>query len=186
MVRLCLLASVATLAIGVYGAMAQSISLAPSPAVKARVEALLGQMTQAEKLDLINGQVPAMMKDKPADVLISAGYTQGIPRLGIPDIRETDASLGVANAGRPDDDATALPSSLMLAATFDPATAFAGGAMIGREARQKGFNVMLDGGVNLVREPRNGRNFEYLGEDPLLAGTLAGEAVRGIETNAVA
>jgi beta-glucosidase len=185
MVRLGLLASIAALAVGVSGVLAQSMSLAPSPAVRARVEALLGQLTQAEKLDLINGQVPILMHDKPADVLASAGYTRGVPRLGIPDIRETDASLGVANAGRPDDDATALPSSLLLASTFDPAIAFNGGAMIGKEARQKGFNVMLDGGVNLVREPRNGRNFEYLGEDPLLAGTLAGEAVRGIQSNSV-
>ena len=57
--------------------------------------------------------------------------------------------------------------------------------MIGNEARRKGFNVMLAGGMNLARDPRNGRNFEYFGEDPLLAGTLAGEAVRGIQSQNV-
>jgi beta-glucosidase len=63
--------------------------------------------------------------------------------------------------------------------------AYTGGAMIGSEARASGFNVMLAGGVNLMRDPRNGRNFEYAGEDPLLAGTIVGHAVKGIESNHV-
>jgi beta-glucosidase len=149
----------------------------------ARANALLAQMSEDEKLSLVHGQMPLFLKDRPADIPLAAGIVRGIPRLGVPDLKETDASLGVANAGRQNDDATALPSGLLLASTFDPQIAFAGGAMIGKEARQKGFNVMLDGGVNLVREPRNGRNFEYLGEDPLLAGTLAGQSIRGIQSN---
>ncbi len=113
----------------------------------------------------------------------SAGYVPGVPRLGIPALYESDASLGVANGDhmRKGDQAVALPSSLATAATWNRALAYAGGAMIGAEARHKGFNVMLAGGVNLAREPRGGRNFEYLGEDPLLAGTMAGEAIRGIQ-----
>src|SRR6185312_2556489 len=92
-------------------------------------------------------------------------------------------SLGVANAGRGDkDDAAPLPSGLALAATFSPELAFQGGAMIGKEARQKGFNVLLSGGANLARDPRNGRNFEYLGEDPLLGGLLDGASIRGIQS----
>ena len=154
-----------------------------SDAAMAKASTLLAHMTEDEKLALVHGQMPLFMPKRPADIPLSAGIVRGIPRLGIPDLRETDASLGVANAGRTNDDAVALPSGLMLAATFDPAIAYAGGAMIGKEARQKGFNVMLDGGVNLVREPRNGRNFEYLGEDPLLAGTLAGQSIRGIQSN---
>ncbi len=110
---------------------------------------------------------------------------RGSPRLGVPALYESDASLGVANAGRENDDATPLPSGLAIASTFSPELAFAGGAMIGKEARQKGFNVMLNGGVNLARDPRNGRNFEYLGEDPLLAGTLSGQAIRGIQSEHV-
>jgi beta-glucosidase len=81
--------------------------------------------------------------------------------------------------------ATALPASMALAATFDPSLAYAAGAMVGSEARAKGFNVLLGGGVNLTRDPRNGRNFEYLGEDPLLAGSMAAEAVRGTQSQQV-
>ncbi len=75
-----------------------------------------------------------------------------------------------------EDMSTPLPSSLALAATFNPEIAFAGGEMVGAEARAKGINVMLAGGANLARDPRNGRNFEYVGEDPLLAGTMAGRS----------
>ena len=79
---------------------------------------------------------------------------------------------------------TALPSGLATAATLEPrAGAIAGGAMIGAEARASGFNVMLAGGVDLMREPRNGRNFEYGGEDPLLAGTMVGAQIAGIQSN---
>ena len=78
-----------------------------------------------------------------------------------------------------------LPSSLALAATWDPDTVRAGGAMIGKEARQKGFNVLLAGAMDLVRRPGNGRNFEYLGEDPLLAGRLAGASIDGIQSQGV-
>src|SRR5207244_4299683 len=66
--------------------------------------------------------------------------------------------------------------------TFNPELAYAAGAMVGRQAWSKGLNVLLGGGMDLVREPRNGRNFEYLGEDPLLAGTMAGEEVRGTQS----
>jgi beta-glucosidase len=100
-------------------------------------------------------------------------------------MRASDASLGVANQveQRKGDTATALPASLATAASFNPALAYAGGAMIGAEARAKTFNVLLAGGVNLTRDPWGGRNFEYLGEDPLLAGTLAGEHIRGVQSN---
>jgi beta-glucosidase len=147
-----------------------------------RADLLQRQMTLDEQIGLLHGHIPLLMFPRPADALRSAGYVAGIPRLGVPAIRESDASLGVANAGRVGDDATPLPSGLALAATFDPKVAFDGGAMIGKEARQKGFNVLLAGGVNLLREPRNGRNFEYLGEDPLLAGTMDGASIRGIQS----
>ena len=146
-----------------------------------RAELLLDHMELDEQIRLLHGHFPAMMKDRPAGVQISAGYVPAQPRLGIPALTETDASLGVANAGRKDDDATALPSGLALAATFDCDLAEAAGAMIGKQARQKGFNVMLAGGVNLLREPRNGRNFEYLGEDPLLAGEMVGSQIKGVQ-----
>ena len=84
---------------------------------------------------------------------------------------------------RKGDVATALPSGLALAATFEPDLAFKSGAMIGAEARAKTFNVLLAGGVNLTRDPWAGRNFEYLGEDPLLAGEMAGASIRGVQSN---
>ena len=72
-----------------------------------------------------------------------------------------------------------------MAATFDPAMAYAAGAMIGGEARAMGFSVLLAGGANLTRDPRGGRNFEYAGEDPLLTGTIVGSEVAGIQSRGV-
>ncbi len=154
-------------------------------APEARAEALVRAMTHAEKLQLVHGFFPPRAQPAPADMIPSAGYVPGIPRLGIPTLRESDASLGVANQveQRKGDVATALPSGLATAATFDPAMARAGGAMIGAEARAKTFNVLLAGGVNLTRDAWNGRNFEYLGEDPLLAGYMAGAAIDGVQSN---
>jgi beta-glucosidase len=148
-----------------------------------RADLVVAKMSLDEQIALLHGDFPGFMPKRPEGVKISAGYVAGLPRLGIPALTESDASLGVANARRSNDDATALPSGLALAATWDVKTAFASGAMIGKEARQKGFNVLLAGGANLLRDPRNGRNFEYLGEDPLLAGTLAGATINGIQSN---
>ena len=161
---------------------------APAPAQDrtdpdARAAALVAQMTRAEKIRLVHGHYPNIMADRPDDVPQSAGYVPGIPRLGIPAQRMTDASLGVSAAHQHEHDNTALPSGLALAASFDPRIAYRGGKTIGSEARTRGFNVMLAGGVNLVREPRGGRNFEYAGEDALLAGTMVGQSVAGIQSN---
>nr|WP_274707913.1 beta-glucosidase [Arthrobacter sp. H16F315] len=113
---------------------------------------------------------------------MSAGYTPGIPRLGIPGLLMTDASLGVTNPGyREGDTATALPASIALGASFNPVLARRSGQLIGREARSRGLNVLLAGGLNLHRDPRNGRNFEYLSEDPWLTGVLGAESVEGIQ-----
>jgi len=150
-----------------------------------RAAALEARMTDAERLRLLHStfaRPDRTGKPLPEGAIVSASFTPGIPRLGIPALRETDASLGVAWVnGQRHDGATALPSSLSLASTWDREVARRGSATIAREARAKGFNVLLAGGVNLAREPRNGRNFEYLGEDPVLAGTLAGETVRAIQ-----
>jgi beta-glucosidase len=152
-----------------------------------RAALLNRELTLDERIAMVHGlmALPVTKVPVPPEAIPAAGYVPGVPRLGIPALYESDASLGVANPLRirAGDGATALPSGLALAATFNPALAYTGGAMIGSEARAKGFNVLLAGGVNLTREPRNGRNFEYLGEDPLLAGTLAGESIRGIQSN---
>ena len=173
-------------------APAQGTSAPTGPSeqqARARAEALVARMTIEEKIALVHGLFPPMAKGKTTNELIpSAGHIDGVPRLGIPVVRESDASLGVANQveQRRGDVATALPSSLATAASFDPEIARAGGAMVGAEARAKRFNVLLAGGVNLTRDPWNGRNFEYLGEDPLLAGELAGAHIAGVQSNRIA
>lgn len=156
-----------------------------------RIEA---QMTDDERLSLLTGmmalplQFPGLPPLRmPEGAPITAGFVPGIPRLGVPPQISTDASLGVVNPLRlrPGDVATAMPSGLALASTFDPGTAYFLGTVIGGEARAKGFNILLGGGLNLARDPRNGRNFEYLGEDPLLAGRMAGAAIRGTQAMGV-
>nr|WP_223799811.1 glycoside hydrolase family 3 C-terminal domain-containing protein [Sphingomonas nostoxanthinifaciens] len=157
-------------------------------AVDARADQLLARMTLDEKIGMVNGTFgSAFLKTHPGDARNAAGHVAGVSRLGIPDLFESDASLGVANGGemRKGDVATALPSGLATAASFDPDIAYAGGAMIGAEARAKGFNVLLAGGANLTRDPLNGRNFEYLSEDVLVTGMLAGAAIRGIQSNQI-
>ncbi|HWV61684.1 MAG TPA: glycoside hydrolase family 3 N-terminal domain-containing protein, partial [Sphingopyxis sp.] len=130
----------------------------------------------------------AMRQPKPDGAIGTAGYVPAIGRVNFPALHLGDASLGVADIGylRPGQESTALPATLSLAATFDPAMAREAGRLIGAEAFAKGINVMLAGGVNLARELRNGRNFEYLGEDPLLAGILVGEQIAGIQDRHVA
>ena len=176
------------------GAAMPAMAQAPAPwsdtarPAQQRAAALVAAMTLEEKFDLLHTLFPPRVigtPGAPTDILPSAGYTPAIPRLGIPEMRASDASLGVANQveQRKGDTATALPASLATAASFNPALAYAGGAMIGAEARAKTFNVLLAGGANLTRDPWGGRNFEYLGEDPLLSGTLAGEHIRGVQSN---
>jgi beta-glucosidase len=173
--------------------------LNPGLSPEARARAAVEAMTLDEKLRLIFGysdQAVTEISKVPDDIVSqelkayvqtravkgSAGFVPGVPRLGVPDQWQTDASMGVRNSLIP---STALPSSLATAASFDPAVPRAGGVMIGAETRATGHNTMLSGGVNLAREPRNGRNFEYTGEDPLLAGTMAGSLIDGIQSNKI-
>lgn len=155
---------------------------------QARARDTVAQMRPEEKTVLTHGIMALPLGPNsppmPQDAIPGAGYIPGIPRLNIAPLKETDASLGVAYAaGLRKDNATALPSGLSMASSWNPQLIEQGGRMIGSEARAKGYNVMLAGGVNLMRDPRNGRNFEYLGEDPLLAGTLVGHAIRGVQSN---
>ena len=157
-----------------------------------RAALALKSMSEQEKLTLVFGYFGSLSADRdpppPAARMGSAGYVPGIPRLGIPPQWITDAGLGVAT--QRDSDAayrerTALPSGLATAASWNPTLADQGGAMIGWEARASGFNVILGPGLDLVREPRGGRDFEYAGEDPLLAGTMAAAQIRGIQSQHV-
>jgi beta-glucosidase len=151
-------------------------------------------MTDDERFSVIVsliGAVPSIGVPRnrciPEGVNMSAGYTPGIPRLGIPALQSSDASMGVTNPGyRPDDKgATAFPASIVVGSSFNPKLAREGGAAIAREARVRGFNIMLAGGINLARDVRNGRNFEYYSEDPYHSAMLGAEAVNGIQGESV-
>lgn len=163
-----------------------------SPA-DARAREVEQKMTNEERYSLLYSLMPVNLvfggKDKrvSAEAPLGAGYVPGVPRLGVPALAMTDASLGVTNPHnmRSGDSATALPAGLALGATFNPELAREAGAMVGREARSKGFNVLLGGGMNLARDPRNGRNFEYISEDPLLSARIAAGAIIGTQSEGV-
>jgi beta-glucosidase len=172
------------------GSAAGEIGIASDADERAR--AIEAQMTDDERFSLLvsvvgTNAVARVRDDRiPEGVPMSAGYVPGVPRLGVPAQLMTDASLGIANQGyRPGDTATALPASIALGASFNPALARASGELLGREARSRGFNVLLAGGINLARDPRNGRNFEYVSEDPLLSAALVAESISGIQSEGV-
>jgi beta-glucosidase len=151
-----------------------------SPDEKAAL--VVKEMTLDEKVSLLHGT--GMVGLSPMSPLAEksnggAGYVVGIPRLGIPAIQMSDAAYGVRSSGENGRYSTALPNDLASAASWDLEAAYEYGALIGRELRAQGYNMSLGGGVNLTREPRNGRTFEYLGEDPVLAGNLVGQVMRG-------
>jgi len=115
-----------------------------------------------------------------------------VPRLGIPDLAMTDASLGITNPGNGRrnldgtlDSGTAFPAGLLMGSTFNLTAARQVGVALGQEARQRGFNVHLGGGINLMRDVHNGRNFEYFSEDPYLSGLMGGEVVAGTQSTGV-
>jgi beta-glucosidase len=166
--------------------------VAPDLDADRRASEIERQMTDDERFSLLvsvmgaNFTIAERDERIPEGVAMSAGYVPGVERLGVPALRMSDASLGVTNQGyREGDTATALPAGIALGSSFNPALARVSGALVGREARSRGFNVQLAGGINLARDPRNGRNFEYLSEDPLLSGVLAAESIDGIQSERV-
>jgi beta-glucosidase len=166
-------------------AMAQNASqpwMNSSLSPEERVNLVLKQMTLEEKIALLhgNGMAHAAKWQMPLTSISNggAGYVEGVKRLGIPPLFISDAAYGVRDSGANGRYSTALPSTLGAASSWDPQSACAYGALIGRELRAQGFNMTLGGGVNITREPRNGRTFEYAGEDPLLAGTMVGNLMK--------
>lgn len=148
-----------------------------------RADLVLRELTLDEKIQLLHGMGwPPLLQHAdsgPATRAISVwAFIPGIPRLGIPDLQMSDSVVGVAGMGGTGRYATALPSAEAMAASWDPALSAEIGDLLGRELRAFGFNMSLGSGINMIREPRNGRVFEYLGEDPLLAGTLAASQLR--------
>ena len=150
-----------------------------------RADMVLKEMTLDEKILLLHGQGVAFSTVGPTESNGGAGYTKPIPRLGIPSIQMADSASGVTLGSLRGRYSTALPNNLGAASAWDPQLAFEYGALIGRELRDEGYSMSVGGGVNLAREPRNGRTFEYQGEDPLLAGTLAGNVVKGEQSQNV-
>ncbi len=153
-----------------------------------RAHLVVQAMTLDEKIQIVHGDGWGVLRG--GDYVApthngGAGFVPGIPRLRIPDINLADSAVGVRMAARDSRYATLLPSVLGLAATWDPDAAFLYGAVIGRELRDQGYNMSIGGGMDLMREPRNGRNFEYAGEDPLLSGTQVGNLARGVQSNQI-
>ena len=146
-----------------------------------RADLVLKEMTLDEKMEFVHGNgMPGWGKPRPNAYLGNggAGFVLGVPRLAIPMIQMSDAAYGVRSSGENGRYSTALPSNVASAASWDVQAACAYGSLIGRELRAQGYSMTLGGGVNITREPRNGRTFEYMGEDPILAGTLVGNRMK--------
>jgi beta-glucosidase len=153
-----------------------------------RAALVLKEMTIDEKITLLHGTgMVGLSPMSPLSVHSNggAGYVPGIPRLNIPAIQMSDAAYGVRSSGENGRYSTALPANVASAASWDIAAAYEYGALIGRELRAQGYNMTLGGGINLTREPRNGRTFEYLGEDPVLAGKMVGSVMKGLQAQHV-
>lgn len=149
--------------------------------IEKRVEDALARMTMDEKVAMCHAQ--------------SKFSSPGVPRLGIPQIMMSDGPHGVREeiewntwdaAKWTNDSCTAFPALTCLAATFNPELAHTYGVAIGEEARYRQKDILLGPGVNIYRTPLNGRNFEYMGEDPLLASKMAVPYIQGVQTSGVA
>ena len=154
-----------------------------------RAELVVAQMTFAEKLSLVHGGGWDSNFGSPNGALSrslgGAGFIPGIPRLGVPDLQMADAAVGVTRGSVFGRYSTALPSAVAEVSSWDLSLAREYGALIGRELRDQGYTMSLGGGINLNREPRNGRNFEYRGEDPILAGRMVGADMKGLQEQGV-
>ena len=144
-----------------------------------RADAMLANMSQADKLAMVEGGVTTNLTYGYSVPLGAAGWVPGNMALGIPELYLADGSVGVGNAVGP---ATALPSSIASAASWDTSEATKYGTIIGTELADYGINVNLGGNINLIgREPRDGRTFETKGEDPILAGKITAAHLNAIQ-----
>ena len=155
--------------------------LNPNAPVEERVEDALARMTLEEKVGMTTAQ--------------SKFSSRGVPRLGIPEVWHTDGPHGIRpevlwdewdQAGWTNDSCTAFPALINLAATWDKEMSMLYGTSIGEEARYRKKDILLGPGVNICRTPYNGRNFEYMGEDPFLSGKMVVPYVQGVQKNGVA
>ena len=157
------------------------VYLNPNAPVEERVEDALARMTLEEKVGMTTAQ--------------SKFSSRGVPRLGIPEVWHTDGPHGIRpevlwddwdQAGWTNDSCTAFPALINLAATWDKEMSLLYGHNIGEEARYRKKDILLGPGVNICRTPLNGRNFEYMGEDPFLAGAMVVPYVKGVQEEGVA
>jgi beta-glucosidase len=155
------------LAISAHAQQSAPLYKDPKAPVEKRVEDLLGKMTASEKITMIAG----------------TGYMDlaGNERLGIPAFKLTDGPMGTRCYGP----STAYANGLALACTWDRELSGEVGVALGRDARARDVNILLGPGMNLYRSPMNGRNFEYLGEDPILAGDMASDYINGVQSQGV-
>ena len=150
-------------------------------ALEKKINEIMNQLTLKEKVDMCHAQ--------------SKFSSPGVPRLGIPEIWMSDGPHGVRGeinwdnwgyAGWTNDSITAFPALTALAATFNPELAHEYGFSLGEEARYRKKDILLGPGVNIYRTPLNGRNFEYMGEDPFLSSTMVVPYIKGVQENGVA
>ncbi|GJM64182.1 beta-glucosidase family protein [Persicobacter diffluens] len=171
-----------TLILGLFLYLSGSVLAHPGDhRIKHKIDSIISLMTVEEKVKLLHAQ--------------SKFSSAGVPRLGIPELWMSDGPHGVRGeinwddwgyAGWTNDSITAFPALTALAATFDPNVAYEYGVAIGEEARYRKKDVLLGPGVNIYRTPMNGRNFEYMGEDPLLASVMSVPYIRGVQEQGVA
>jgi Glycosyl hydrolase family 3 N terminal domain len=153
-----------------------------------RADLVIEQMTLDDKIQLLHGAGLQGLGEPDPSIVHSnggGGFVPGIPRLGLPDLNMNDATIGSGGGARKGRYSTALPSALALASSWNLDLAGEWGALLGSELADQGYNVSLCGGVNLTREPRNGRNFEYQGEDPILAGNMMARLIQGVQAQGV-
>ena len=149
--------------------------------IEERVKDALNRMTLEEKVKMIHAQ--------------SKFSSAGVPRLGIPEVWATDGPHGIRpevlwdewdQAGWTNDSCIAYPALTCLSATWNPEMSHLYGKSIGEEARYRKKDILLGPGVNIYRTPLNGRNFEYMGEDPYLSATMVVPYIKGVQENGVA
>jgi beta-glucosidase len=168
------LAPIASLALGLLACLfclsGSSAAQAPtpgSPAIEAKAKEMLAKLTLEQKIELIGG--------------VDSMFTNAIPAIGLPRLKMSDASVGVRTWGP----TTAYAGGAALAATWDREFAKELGQSLGRDARARGVNFLLGPGVNIAKAPVNGRNFEYLSEDPYLNGALVAPYIEGVQSQGV-
>ena len=177
-----LITTLAAVALTLVGATAAvPVYLDPSKPLEERVEDALQRMTLEEKVGVLHAQ--------------SKFCSRGVQRLGIPELWTTDGPHGIRpevlwdeweQAAWTNDSCVAFPALTALAATWNPELAELYGRSLGEEALYRGKDVVLGPGVNIYRTPLNGRNFEYMGEDPLLASRMVVPYIKGLQSNGVA